>query len=160
MRVFFEKINEYARIPAYKHAGDAGMDVTSCADMVIKPGQTVIVPTGLKAAVPVGTELQVRARSGISLKTPLRIANGIGTIDSGYRGEIGIIIHNTSPRVSGLRSRTLETGGNGTYHIHRGDRIAQLVLSRYEVMEPEEHGDVASVGEDRGGGFGSTGVKD
>ena len=158
MEVYFQKIHPDAAIPQYKHTGDAGMDVTSCVDMVIKPGETCIVPTGLKVAVPVGYELQVRARSGVSLKTPLRVANGVGTVDSGYRGEVGVIIHNTSWPWQRKR-RTLSEGGPGTYVISKGDRIAQFVLNKYEVIDIIPCEDVASIGEDRGGGFGSTGVK-
>lgn len=159
MQVYFEKINSDAIIPEYKHSGDAGMDVTSSKDLMIRPGETRIVPTGLKVAVPEGYELQVRARSGVSLKTPLRVANGVGTVDSGYRGEIGIIIHNTSTGWSRFRKRTLSQGGAGTYVISKGDRIAQLVLNKYEQIEVVPCDDVASIGLDRGGGFGSTGVK-
>lgn len=159
MDVYFEKINPDASIPQYKHPGDAGMDVTSCADIVIRPGQTCIVPTGLKVAVPEGYELQVRARSGVSLKTPLRVANGVGTVDSGYRGEVGIIIHNTSPAIYGLRRRNLSDKGPGTYMIKKGDRIAQLVLNKYEQICVIPCEDVSAIGSDRGGGFGSTGVK-
>ncbi len=158
MDVYFEKVHPDATVPQYKHAGDAGMDVTSSVDMVIKPGQTCIVPTGLKVAVPEGYELQVRARSGVSLKTPLRVANGVGTVDSGYRGEVGVIIHNTSYPWQ-RRVRTLSEGGSGTYHISKGDRIAQLVLSKYEHIDIVPCEDVSSIGTDRGGGFGSTGVK-
>lgn len=127
------------------------------------PGETKVIPTGLKVAIPEGYELQVRPRSGLSLKTPLRIANAPGTIDSGYRGEIGVIISNMTPISADYCSTYSvdETGGKpGIYEIKKGDRIAQIVLCRYETMEFEvvEEGRVQTLGLNRGGGFGSTGI--
>jgi dUTP pyrophosphatase len=102
--VFVEICRDGVDIPQYSRPGDAGMDVCAAEETVIKPGETVIVPTGLKLAIPEGYEIQVRPRSGISLNTPLRIANSPGTIDSGYRDEMGIIIWNTSSTSSmGIR---------------------------------------------------------
>jgi len=96
VEVFVEICREGAVIPKYAKPWDAGMDICAAEDVIIRPGETVIVPTGLKMAIPEGYEIQVRPRSGISLNTPLRITNSPGTIDSGYRDEIGIIITNTS----------------------------------------------------------------
>ena len=94
--IFVEKMQEDAVLPKYAHDGDAGMDLYSVTDVVIQPGETVLIHTGLKFAIPVGYEVQIRPRSGLSLNTPLRIPNAPGTIDSGYRGEICIIMENTS----------------------------------------------------------------
>ena len=160
MKVLVEKVREGAQIPEYAREGDAGMDVKAAEDVYISPGETKIVPSGLKFAIPEGYEIQVRPRSGISLKTPLRIANSPGTIDSGYRGEFGVIVSNIS--VKGAKDGeiyTLENGENqqGTYKIKKGDRIAQIILQRVEKIVFEE-GDVTQTGTDRGGGFGSTGI--
>ena len=87
--VYLEICREDAIIPTYANEGDSGMDVYAAEDVLIEPGQTVIVPTGIKLAIPKGYEIQVRPRSGISYKTPLRISNSPGTIDSGYRDELG-----------------------------------------------------------------------
>ena len=131
-------------LPQYARQGDAGMDVCSAVDFVLKPNETVVIPTGLKMAIPEGYEIQVRPRSGLSLKTPLRIANSPGTIDSGYRNEIGIIVTNTS--------------NNSDYTINAGDRIAQFVLQKVPTILYLQVDSVADIGYNRGGGFGSTGV--
>lgn len=99
MNIKVEICTEDVELPFYANDGDAGMDIRSAVDIIIAPQQTVIIPTGLKMAIPKGYELQVRARSGLSLNTPLRISNGIGTIDSGYRNEIGVIMTNTSTKI-------------------------------------------------------------
>ena len=96
IEVFVEIMREGVTLPAYANPWDAGMDVCAACDITIPPGETVIVPTGLKLAIPEGYEIQVRPRSGISFNTPLRIANSPGTIDAGYRDELGIIMTNTS----------------------------------------------------------------
>lgn len=160
-----ELCREGAVLPTYAKDGDAGMDVYACNDepILVGPGMTVLVPTGLKMAIPVGKEVQVRPRSGLSLKTPLRVANAPGTIDAGYRDEVGIIITNTS----GVKSLhvapplTIDTKGNleGTYVINKGDRIAQIILSDVPAIEWDLVDSVAELGTNRGGGFGHTGVK-
>src|SRR5574344_2884718 len=96
MKVYFTKLNKDAVIPTYAHTGDAGMDIRAIEDVELNPHETKIIHTGIAVAIPEGYELQVRPRSGLSLKTPLRVSNTPGTIDSGYRDEIGIIISNTS----------------------------------------------------------------
>jgi len=161
VEIYVEICREGAKLPEYARPGDAGMDIFAAEDVVIRPGETVIVPTGLKVAIPENYELQVRPRSGISYRTPLRIANSPGTIDSGYRDEIGIIMQNISNKnCSGDEIYTLESSGNrmGTYKIKRGDRIAQIVLQRVPRMKFTLVDSVKDIGTDRGGGFGSTGV--
>lgn len=143
IKIYLEKCHPEASVPVYARPGDAGMDVSAVEDLVIAPGETVVVRTGLKVAIPAGYEIQIRPRSGLSLKTPLRIPNSPGTIDCGYRDEIGIILQNTSVKEN--------------YEIKKGERIAQMVLQRVPLIEWEMTASVASIGENRGGGFGSSG---
>jgi len=120
------------------------MDVAAAEDVKLFPTKTVIIPTGLKVAIPEGYEIQVRPRSGLSLKTPLRIANAPGTIDTLFRDEIGIIVTNTD---------------SAFYNIKKGDRIAQLVLNEIPRIRWERVDNITTIKGNRGGGFGSTGVK-
>ena len=157
-----EKCREEAVAPKYANEGDAGMDLYSCADITVKPGESVLVPTGLKMAIPYGYEVQIRPRSGISLKTPLRVPNAPGTIDCGYRDEVNVIIYNASVREDAPEGSpfTLDDKGNkhGTYLIRKGDRIAQMVVNKVEYADIEFIDDVKTIGSDRGGGFGHSGV--
>ena len=161
-KLLIEKCREDAVIPTYAHEGDAGMDLYSAEDVIIAPGTTVLVPTGIKMAIPVGYEVQIRPRSGVSLKTALRIPNAPGTIDSGYRDEVNVIMYNCSVRedASAEEPFTLSVKGcpHGTYKICKGDRVAQMVFAKVETCEISEVASVADIGSDRGGGFGSTGV--
>ncbi len=145
VKVYFEKLRDDVKLPEYKNFGDAGMDVYLPEDVVIFPGETTLVPLGFKVAIPQGYELQVRPRSGLSLKSKFRVANSPGTIDAGYREEVGVILENI--------------GGGGLYdsNLSKGERIAQLVLKQVETCEWEVVDDVTKIGENRGGGFGSTG---
>lgn len=149
-----------AIMPKYANDGDAGMDICSTKDIYIHPGETVLVPTGLKMAIPYGYEVQIRPRSGISLKTPLRIPNAPGTIDCGYRDEVKVILHNSSVRDDYDCPCSLSDKGNmqGTYLIKRGDRIAQMVFNKVEYAEIHQVDSVGDIGTNRGGGFGHTGV--
>lgn len=162
--VYVEVIREGVTLPYYANPYDAGMDVCAADDRVIHPGETAIIPTGLKFAIPEGYEIQVRPRSGISLKTPLRLSNSPGTIDAGYRDELGILMTNTSPEKDAPQDKpeclTLDTKGNqkGIYHIKKGERIAQLVLAEVPRMNLKLVASVKEIGLDRGGGFGSTGI--
>ena len=142
IRVYVEKCREDAVIPQYARPGDAGVDLVAAEDVFLLPQQTAIVPTGIKVALPEGYELQIRPRSGLSLNTGLRLANSPGTIDSGYRDEIGVIVTNT---------------GEKAYLIQKGDRIAQAVLQKVPKIQWVEVEDVSKIGTNRGGGFGSTG---
>ena len=163
VEVYVEICREGAVLPSYAKPGDAGMDVCSAVDIYIKPGETVIIPTGLKLAIPEGYEIQVRPRSGISFKTPLRISNSPGTIDSGFRDELGIIMTNISypDNPDKDKALTTDTKGNksGIYKICMGDRIAQIILQRIPRMKLTKVDSVAGIGNDRGGGFGSTGMR-
>lgn len=130
-------------LPSYATAEAAGMDIRSAEDVYVYQGKQAVVKTGLAVAIPFGYEIQVRPRSGLAAKHAITITNAPGTIDSDYRGEIMIILHNL---------------GSEPFHVQRGDRIAQLVLAhtvRLPVAEVEELDDTT-----RGtGGFGSTGRK-
>lgn len=159
---------EGAKMPIYAHMTDAGMDVFAIEDITIKPGETKLVPLGFKIALPIGYELQVRPKSGRALKTKLRVANTPGTIDSGYRDEVCVIIENIEAPIKDIE---YEFGDNGEiiiksivhgsdFTIGAGEKFAQLVLSevpRASFMEVE---DVSSIENDgRNGGFGSSGLK-
>lgn len=160
MDIYIEKISEDAVMPFYAHEGDAGMDLCANEDVIIAPGETKLIPTGLKMAIPVGYEVQIRPRSGISLKTKLRVANAPGTIDSGYRGEVCVIMDNISDLKTVENRITIEDKGQqGTYLIKKGNRIAQMVIASVVKGEIIECQDVESIDSDRGvGGFGSSGV--
>ena len=130
-------------LPKYATEGAAGLDLSAAleADLVLAPGGRFLVPTGVSIALPPGLEAQVRPRSGLALDHGLTLLNSPGTIDSDYRGEIGIILANL---------------GGEPVTIRRGDRIAQLVIARYLTVEWQESDGFAD--SDRGGGgFGSTG---
>lgn len=162
IEIFIEICREGAVLPSYARPGDAGMDVCAAEDIIIKPGETAIIPTGLKLAIPEGYEIQVRPRSGISFKTPLRISNSPGTIDSGYRDELGIIMTNTSEKSSSEETLLgLDAAGNkmGAYKIRKGERVAQIVLQELPRIKFVRVDSVKDIGTDRGGGFGSTGTK-
>lgn len=159
-----EYCREDAKMPTYAHLTDAGMDIYLTEDVVIHPGETKLIPTGLKVAIPLGYELQVRPKSGRSLKSKLRIANTPGTIDAGYRDEIGIIVDNIDPVI---RHADMDETGR-LYNIlwgsdimlSKGEKIAQLVLSEIPKAIFYEVESVAAIENDgRNGGFGSTGDK-
>lgn len=160
IQIPIEICNPEAKIPTYAHKGDAGMDVYSTIDVTIAPGETKLIPLGFKVAIPEGYELQVRPRSGFSLRTHLRVANAPGTIDSGYRDEVGIILHNCAPTIQDFGDGRAETCLYGpSYTISKGDRIAQLVLQAVPTALFIKIPDISKIGEDRNGGWGSTGVK-
>ena len=160
IQIPIEICNPEAKIPTYAHKGDAGMDVYSTIDVTIAPGETKLIPLGFKVAIPEGYELQVRPRSGFSLRTHLRVANAPGTIDSGYRDEVGIILHNCAPTIQDFGDGRAETCLYGpSYTISKGDRIAQLVLQAVPTALFIKTSDISKIGEDRNGGWGSTGVK-
>lgn len=158
MKVYVETLSNDIELPTYANIGDAGMDIRASEDVIILPNETKIIKTGLKVAIPVGYELQVRPRSGLSVNTPLRVANSPGTIDSGYRGEIGIIISNTS--LTNDNTYLISEKGNkqGSYQIKKGDRIAQIVLKKYEVIDFIKIDNIENIEGNRDGGFGSSGV--
>lgn len=131
-------------LPEHATALSAGLDVRACLDapITLAPGTYQLVPTGLYVALPEGTELQVRPRSGLAFKHGVTVLNAPGTIDADYRGEIGVLLINHGPQ---------------PFRIEHGERIAQLVLARYERIAWQEVEELPSTA--RGiGGFGSTGT--
>ena len=153
-----------AKMPTYAHLTDSGMDVYALEDITIAPGETKLVPIGIKVAIPAGYELQVRPKSGRCLKTKLRVANTPGTIDAGYRDEIGVIIDNIEPFIKSAdideNGRLYNVEFGSSYTIGKGEKFAQLVLCEVPkaIFYQVEHvSDIANDG--RNGGFGSTGVK-
>lgn len=171
VRIPIELCHPDAKIPTYANATDAGMDVYALEDITIHPGETVLVKTGLKVAIPVGYEIQVRPKSGRALKTKMRVANSPGTIDSGYRDEIGIIIDNIEPPIKDITYTSELVDGKPVYtitsilhgsdmFITKGEKFAQLVLSEKPKAAFYEVDSVSKIENDgRNGGFGSTGLK-
>ena len=142
MKLSIRRIDPAAQMPTYAHPGDAGMDVRSIEELTLEPGARALVHTGLVFQLPPDAEAQVRPRSGLALKHGVTVLNSPGTIDAGYRGEVGVILVNLWQQ---------------PFRIEEGMKIAQVVVSRVEQAEIV---DVQETDEtDRGsGGFGSTGV--
>ena len=142
MMLRFKRIHPDAVLPSYAHPSDAGMDVRSVDDLVIPPGKRALVHTGLVMLLPPMYEAQVRPRSGLALKCGVTVLNTPGTIDSGYRGEVGVILANF---------------GDADFQVKKGDKIAQIVVA--PVTQPEIMETYTIDDTDRGaGGFGSTGI--
>ncbi len=142
MKIRIKRLTPEASIPYYAHGPleDAGMDLRATASVLLEPNVPQAIPTGLSIEVPPGYEAQIRPRSGLALKHAITLPNSPATIDPGYRGEIRVILLNL---------------GRENYQVHAGDRIAQLVIARYEAVEWEE-GELNDTA--RGaGGFGSSG---
>ena len=142
MLIKVRKIHSDAHLPAYAHgpAEDAGMDIRSVEGAVLEPGIPQAIATGLALEIPTGYEVQIRPRSGLALKHAITLPNSPATIDPGYRGELKVILLNL---------------GRASYEIHAGDRIAQMVVAKYESVEWLETELADSL---RGhGGFGSSG---
>lgn len=165
------EITDDAIAPFYANENDAGCDIYANETIIIEPETTIVVKTGIKVAIPDGYELQIRPRSGVSLKTKLRIANTPGTIDAGYRDEIGVIITNTktndditekSRYITTIDNKLIEIdtiSNKNCYLIQKGDRIAQFVLNKICKAQFQNVESVKNIGNNRGGGFGHTGVK-
>jgi dUTP pyrophosphatase len=146
MRVRIKRLPAARDLPLPSHGspGSAGFDLRAALEeeVVIRPGERLLVPTGVVLEIPPGWEGQVRPRSGLALRHGIGIVNAPGTIDSDYRGEVAVILINL---------------GEAPFSLNRGDRIAQLVFARVEAVEWEEAGTLEESG--RGsGGFGSTGL--
>jgi dUTP pyrophosphatase len=141
MQLKVKKLNPAAILPSYARDGDAGLDLFALKSLVIEPGQSALVPTGIAIELPAGTEAQVRPRSGLALKHGLTVLNTPGTVDEGYRGEVVVILINHS---------------QNAFAVDAGMKIAQMVVSpriQVTVVEVAELSDTQ-----RGaGGFGSTG---
>ena len=142
LKIRIRKLHPEALIPRYAHGPeeDAGMDLHAVEAVTFAPGETKLVPTGLAIELPSGYEAQIRPRSGLALKYSITLPNSPATIDPGYRGEIRVIVQNL---------------GREVFTVEPGERIAQMIVSRYEAVEWEE-GDLSD--SLRGaGGFGSSG---
>ncbi len=142
MQLKIKKLHPNAMMPAYAHPGDAGMDLCAVEETTILPGESQLIPTGISIELPPQTEAQVRPRSGLALKHQITVLNTPGTIDEGYRGEVGVILINH---------------GKNPFVVTAGMKVAQMVIQsvlRVEILEVEQLADTA-----RGsGGFGSTGI--
>src|SRR5690625_2166426 len=175
--VGFKRLSDEATIPTKAHHTDSGFDLYASEDVIIEPGETVIVPTGIAVELPKGFEAQIRPRSGVTAKTKLRVK--LGTIDNGYTGEIGVIVDNfrytkdgvdiLNGEVAASISRQVDTIDGNTitlnksykafpYLIRKGDRIAQLVVQALPEVTAVEIDGFTEESERGEGGFGSTGV--
>lgn len=141
MELKIKRLDKDAKLPVYKTMGSAGMDISANETIIIPSGKIKLVKTGIAVSFPCGYELQVRSRSGLSTKHGIFCINGIGTIDSDYRGEIGVPLANFSDK---------------DYQVQKGERIAQLVCNKLEMAKTTvvEELDETARGQ---GGFGSTG---
>lgn len=142
MKLLVEKINEKAIIPFQAHEGDAGMDLFSVEEVILKPMERKLVHTGIKIQLPKNTEAQIRPRSGLALKNGITVLNTPGTIDEGYRGEIGIILINL---------------GTEEFKVEEGMKVAQMVVKPTLSLEIEEVVELTETTRGQGG-FGSTGI--
>lgn len=130
-------------VPSYAHEGDAGFDLHAAESVVLQPGERKIVSSGLKMAVPAGFEAQVRPRSGLAAKHGISVVNTPGTVDSGYRGLVGVILINH---------------GNEAFEIEKGMRIAQMVINKVELVDIQDVQELDDTARGEGG-FGSTGTQ-
>ncbi|WP_249669594.1 dUTP diphosphatase [Bacillus altitudinis] len=171
MNVNIKRLSADATTPTYAHSTDACFDLYASADVIIEPGEMEIVHTGLAFEIPEGCEMQIRPRSGITLKTPLQVQ--LGTVDSGYRGDVSVLIYNSESEkdeycrhIHDIRGERTTTRGQyyaqkgirvGTYIVRKGDRIAQALIQPVKQVSFTEVEELSS--SDRGaGGFGSSGV--
>ena len=141
MKLKVKRIHAEAKLPHYAHPGDAGLDLFSVEDQVIHPGETRLIRTGICVELPPGTEGQVRPRSGLALKNQITVLNTPGTVDEGYRGEVGVILINH---------------GNKAFEVRKEMKIAQFVIAPVLRVEVEEIGELSDTRRSSGG-FGSTG---
>lgn len=143
MKLKITRLSPHAILPSYSHPDDSGMDLIAAEGQTLPPGESALIPTGIAIALPPNTEAQVRPRSGLALKHQIAVLNTPGTIDEGYRGEIGVILVNH---------------GKAAFQVTRGMRIAQLVVAPVIRVEIEE---VSNLDDTKRGadGFGSTGLQ-
>lgn len=171
IQVGFKRLNENATLPTKAHATDSGFDLYAAEDVIIEPGETVVIKTGIAVQLPEGYEATVRPRSGVTSRTKLRVQ--LGTIDRGYSGEIGVIVDNIefesgvtvedvgTFRVHDIANEISDVADEVdvcSYIIRKGDRIAQLVVQPLPSVEAYEITGELGETERGGNGFGSTGV--
>lgn len=168
INVPIELCSENAKIPTYAHVGDGAVDLYSPDDYVINPGEKVIIPVDIKIAIPYGYAMLIHPRSGISAKTKLRVANSIGLIDCQYKDNIGVIVENIEPKIKDITyefdektNRPIITSieHGSPYYIEKGQRFAQMRLVEVPTINFVKVKNIKEYGEDRGGGFGSSGNK-
>ena len=141
MKLLIKKLSDDAIMPQFAHPGDAGMDLFAIAEVTLAPGEAALIKTGLSIQLPINTEAQIRPRSGLALKHTITVLNAPGTIDEGYRGEIGIILINH---------------GKKGFLVTKGMKVAQMVIKPTLSITIEETDELIDT--KRGaGGFGSTG---
>lgn len=141
MKLKVKKLVDHALLPKYAHPGDAGLDLFAAEAITLKTGDSAMVKTGISIELPEGTEAQVRPRSGLALKHAITVLNSPGTVDEGYRGEVGVIMINH---------------GAEDFHIEPGMKIAQMLVKPVYTVEVEEAGELSDTSRGEGG-FGSTG---
>ena len=142
LEITVQRLDKDIKMPAYAHEGDAGVDLYSSGAFNLKPGDRVLVPTGLKMAIPHGYEGQVRPKSGLAFKHGITVLNTPGTVDAPYRGEVGVIVINHDPKTA--------------YEIKKGEKIAQMVFNKIEYAAFTEAGELTATSRGEGG-YGSTG---
>lgn len=142
MKLLIKRLSPSATLPSYAHPGDAGLDLYSAVAVSIDPGEIKLVGTGISIELPANTEAQVRPRSGLALKHGITVLNTPGTVDHGYRGEVGVILINH---------------GRARFDVKAGMKIAQMVIAPCLAVTVEECGDLSGTARGQGG-FGSTGV--
>jgi dUTP pyrophosphatase len=142
LEVRVKRLDAGLPLPSYAHPGDAGADLVTAVDVELAPGERALLPTGIAIALPPGYAAFVHPRSGLAARHGVSLVNAPGTVDSGYRGEIQVVLHNGDPRE--------------TLHLRRGDRIAQLVIQAVETAIFTEVDDLPDSVR-AAGGFGSTG---
>ena len=142
MKLFVKRLSAAAVLPSYAHPGDAGLDLCAAVTVSLEPGEIKLVGTGISIELPPHTEAQVRPRSGLALKHGITVLNTPGTIDQGYRGEVGVILINH---------------GRARFDIQPGMKIAQMVIASCMTVSVEERADLSGTARGQGG-FGSTGV--
>ena len=165
IQVPIELTSEGAKIPTYANLGDGAVDLYAPEDFTIGPGETKIIPVDIKVALPYGYAFLIHPRSGLSAKTKLRVANSVGLVDSQYKGVIGVILENVEPRIKDVIYefddnnrpviKAIEHGQS--YTISKGDRFAQMRLVEVPQASFFQVDSVDGIGDDRGGGFGSSG---
>jgi dUTP pyrophosphatase len=143
--VKIQRLTDTATIPTYSHVSDACADIYADEEVTIMPGDTYPVSTGIALAIPDGFVIHVYPRSGLSMRTGLRLANSTGIIDAGYRDELKVLIWNT---------------GEVPYHVEKGMRIAQMDIMQSPAMDFYEVENIKEIPGDRLGGFGSSGLFD